>query len=655
MYNVSVIIPVYNAANKIRKTLSSILNQTMDFNKIEVILVDDKSTDTSVELINTYVSNYTNVKLYQLATNSGSPSKPRNLGVKKAQSDYIIFLDSDDTLHEHSCQQLYNAVLESNLDIVRGYLQVIKGNSRYTANRLDVSSVLKMSKQDLIQNFVSKQSSTVVGIYRKQFLIEKEVFFDDTIRMGEDTLFLSKCYVSTSRISYIDVCIYDYMKRDEIHNISSTQSYGSKELNDHITVWESTQKILSKIKIDYYKSRLPVGFRAVLESIRNYSNGLISKEDFLRLHNFLKKVSFIIPQMNLSKRLQDICDCIFKNDYSSFVTNTRKRLLINGYDLKFIKPLLSLLRDRYEIRIDEWNGHNDHDEMQSLNLLEWADVIFCEWMLGNAVWYSKNKRPDQILFIRMHRFELFREFGFKIDKQNVDAFIAVGMFYYEEFMKKFELPRSKMKLIPNYVDIDKLDNKKNMDSNYNIAIIGVSPARKRLDRAIEILEYLLNSDSRYKLHVVGTKPEDQPWLWKIKEEREFYESVYKKLDESPGLKKSVIFAGWQKSTEYLKSIGYVISVSDSDKPESFHLSPAEGMASNAIGLLLNWPGVEYIYPSCFIRTNVTEIAEAILSLNRQNEHEKLVQKARIFVESYDLKKVSNEYEKLIASKFLQKN
>ncbi|CAH8767331.1 glycosyltransferase [Paenibacillus dendritiformis] len=658
MYKLSIIIPVYNAQKKIKKTISSILNQTMDLNDIEVIFVDDCSTDRSVDIIQTYCKQYENFKLYQLEENSGSPSKPRNYGIHKATANYVMFLDADDILKENACNLLYFEASTNNYDLVRGYIEVIReGNQISISNRLEQVHHATLSTSDLLSELVSKQSTTIEGIYNRYFLLNNSITFDENIRLGEDTLFLNRCYANTKKIQYIDECIYQYVKRDELNNVSSTQRYGSKELNDHLHVWRETRKILKKVGLDYYKLRVHIGVKTALESILNYSNGSLPNHDFNKFRDFLLENEFILSSMNLSARVQGILENILDGDYDSFVQNTKKRILINGYDLKFIRPLIPFLEKKYEIKIDEWKGHNIHDERQSRELLAWADIIFCEWLLGNAVWYSNNKSSDQLLLTRMHRFELFLDFANKVNFKNVDYFISVGLYYQEEFIREFNLPREKVFLIPNHVDVERFERPKTQNNIYNLALIGILPLRKRLDLAITILENLLIYDSKFKLHIIGSKPEEVPWLWNIESEKKYFEQVYKRINSNPTLQHAVIFSGWQDSSEYLKNIGFVLSVSDYDKPESFHLAPAEGMASGAIGLLLKWPGVEYIYPPEYTFDNIEEITKKILELSQDKGDFDLFsdQGKQFITESYSISKIADQMDILIQRGYLRKS
>ena len=117
-YKISAIIPVYNAEEDISSAIDSIINQTIGFNNIELILVDDASTDNTKEIIKSYQKNFDNIKLIELNQNSGLPGKPRSLGIDYATSDYIVFLDSDDIYTKEAFEILYNTISKENSDFV---------------------------------------------------------------------------------------------------------------------------------------------------------------------------------------------------------------------------------------------------------------------------------------------------------------------------------------------------------------------------------------------------------------------------------------------------------------------------------------------------------------------------------------------------------
>ena len=95
-YKISVIVPVYNAGIELNNAIESIINQTFGFENIELIFVDDASTDNSCNIIEEYMAVHSNIKLIKLKQNSGLPGGPRSLGIKYSSAKYLIFLDSDE-------------------------------------------------------------------------------------------------------------------------------------------------------------------------------------------------------------------------------------------------------------------------------------------------------------------------------------------------------------------------------------------------------------------------------------------------------------------------------------------------------------------------------------------------------------------------------
>ena len=298
----------------------------------------------------------------------------------------------------------------------------------------------------------------------------------------------------------------------------------------------------------------------------------------------------------------------------------KKKLLIAGHDLKFFTLILEELKKikKYEIEIDEWAGHAIHNISESQKHLEWADIIFCEWGLGNAVWYSNNKLPHQKLFVRMHGQERNTSYYRNFDLDNIDKIITVSPYIYEIFNQQTEIPRDKMTVIYNAIDVELLDEPKEHDYEFNLGIIGICPKLKRLDLAVEVFEKLWTTNKRYKLFIKGKMPSEYPWLWKQDEEREHYEEIFKKIESAPW-KDSIIFEEFGPINDFLKKIGFVLSTSDF---ETFHLAPGEGMASGAIPVIRNWSGSELVYPSEYIFETTEEMKKYIEMFNTKAALEK---------------------------------
>lgn len=317
-----------------------------------------------------------------------------------------------------------------------------------------------------------------------------------------------------------------------------------------------------------------------------------------------------------------------------------KKIAFFGGDLKFINHIIDYLNNKlgYEVRIDKWDGHDRHDEAKSREILEWADVLFCEWGLGNVIWCQENKKSYQKLIVRLHRFEMNTKYPKMFDYEKIDQLIAISPFIFEEFNRVAKVPREKMKVIFNAVDTHRFNVKKKVGSEHNLGIIGIVPKLKRLDRAVDIFERLYDKDNRYNLYIKGKHPKEFGWVWNNIEERSHYEQVFKRIEESQ-FKNNVHFEGWGDVSVWLQKIGYVLSVSDY---ESFHLAPIEGMASGAYPIVLDRAGVKTIFPNDTILKNIEDAVSYVQSKKRKNELDlkKYVQ------ENFSLETICPQIEKI---------
>ncbi|MFH0411409.1 glycosyltransferase [Corynebacterium sp. L4756] len=314
-----------------------------------------------------------------------------------------------------------------------------------------------------------------------------------------------------------------------------------------------------------------------------------------------------------------------------------KTVLVAGHDLKFAGAILDELQAiGCEVLIDKWDGHNKHDPEKSKELLNQADIVICEWGLGNAVWYSNNLLPRQSMVVRVHSQELFLPFLRQINKAKVGKFIFVGELIRKAAITSHGVPANKTVVIPNFVDSASLDRPKAEGAEKTLGIVGIVPKSKRLDRALDILEGLLEHDSEYKLRIKGKAPEDYPWMKNRPEEMEFYSEQNRRIDsineKYPG---AVAFDGFGPDMEeWYRQVGVVLSTSDF---ESFHLTLADGAASGALPVSLNWPGADLIYPRNWLSGAVGGMVKSILN----NQVEKA--DAKNFIsDNFDKKKVKDE-------------
>lgn len=310
-------------------------------------------------------------------------------------------------------------------------------------------------------------------------------------------------------------------------------------------------------------------------------------------------------------------------------------VLVAGHDLKFARSWIEHLQAQgVEVLIDEWENHAHHDEQRSLELLARADVVFCEWGLGNAVWYSKHVRPKQRLVVRVHAQELRRPYLSRIRHAAVAQYLFVGELMRDAAVRSHGVPRARTRVIPNIVRAAQLRRPKTEQAAFTLGLVGIVPQVKRLDRAVTVIESLVAQDPRWSLRIKGRRPEDYAWMLKREDEMAWYRDCYRRIEqinETAGRQAVVFDPHGDDMAEWFQGIGYALSVSDL---ESFHLTLPDGAASGAAPVSLAWPGADRIYPREWLVADLEQMAGRIVELQAdEQQRTELIGRAGAFVDA----------------------
>jgi glycosyltransferase involved in cell wall biosynthesis len=349
------------------------------------------------------------------------------------------------------------------------------------------------------------------------------------------------------------------------------------------------------------------------------------------------------------ERVHRLLDTVFPR--SPVVPNRTRRLRVGvaSHDLKFFWRLLERLQamPELDVRVDAWQAIGQHDPQVSQELADWADVVVCEWCGPNAVWYSEHKRPDQRLLVRLHRVELYRPWPMELALDRVDQIVCVSPHYAQLTRERTGWPDDKVTVIPNWVDDEQLDRSKLPGARFHLGMIGVGESRKRFDIALDVVEAVRRRDERFVLFAKTKMPWEYPWIYRRPGEPEHARAVLRRIQGSPGLRGSVVFDPFGPEVgTWLRRVGFILSTSDD---ESFHLAPAEGMASRAVPVIRGWPGADAIYDQRWIHRDAAEMADAILALADERRWAEAGAAAREQVRaSFSLERVVRDWTDLIA-------
>ena len=297
-------------------------------------------------------------------------------------------------------------------------------------------------------------------------------------------------------------------------------------------------------------------------------------------------------------------------DYHYPATDTSYRLGLVGYNLKFAKPIVAdlLKNPNVDALVDEWRFFAAAPTQITDQVLQESDVVWCEWCGPNAVYASHRKTPGQKLIVRLHRFELETEHWKDIAHANVDTFVTVGGYYRDLVLSRTGWPADKVVVISNHIDDLQLARPKLPEARFTLGMLGASSSRKRLDLALDLIEKLHSADGRFRLRIKTALPQQEKWVWDNAAERAYFAEQLPRLDQPPLAGVVTLDPFGADVASWFRNIGFILSVSDD---ESFHLAPAEGMATEAIPVIRNWPGADSVYSGDWVTDDLEQMAARI--------------------------------------------
>lgn len=219
---ISVVVPIYNVENYLKKCIDTILYQT--YQNLEIILVDDGSTDSSSLIADSYQEKEQRIQV--IHKKNGGLSDARNAGLKVAKGEFICFIDSDDYIENNYIQELYQTMLEQEADIaICGYQSVYEDGTK-KENRTEKKI---MTNQEALQLLFTKAQTEEVVTWNK--LYKTALFLEHNIqfpvgKLHEDNFTTYQLLYYANKIAYTDQILYNYRQR----STSIVGTYNHKRL-----------------------------------------------------------------------------------------------------------------------------------------------------------------------------------------------------------------------------------------------------------------------------------------------------------------------------------------------------------------------------------------------------------------------------------------
>lgn len=215
---ISCIVPVYNVKQYLSQCVESIINQS--YKNIEIILIDDGSTDGSGEICDKYVEKDCRIKVYH--KENGGQAKARNIGINYAMGEYIVFLDADDYWEKNFLEDLVGRVqknpkLECIIYKFRDYYQ--KDNVIRKCNyRLDREYVIGKTGLEVMEYILQTQPKygwmAWLYLVKREFIVKYNIFFEEG-KLYEDVLWTPQLFIYATYMDYYDKYVYNYRHQRE--------------------------------------------------------------------------------------------------------------------------------------------------------------------------------------------------------------------------------------------------------------------------------------------------------------------------------------------------------------------------------------------------------------------------------------------------------
>lgn len=298
MVSISVIIPVYNVEEYLFECLNSVINQTFD--DIEIICVNDGSTDNSLSILNEFASKDKRIKVIS-QTNKGV-SIARNNALKIAKGKYIYFIDSDDVMKLNALTELFNIAEKYTLDLIMFKAMNFDNETKEKFTKTSFEQPYlkdfknKVFNLDDIKENALRLNVTIYNKFFKRDLIKNIFFLEDCI--FEDNLFFTECVFKSKRMYYYDK--YLYCRRIRPNSLTSKPS------KNHADVIRIHNEIIKKVKelglyedykielFNYKMAGIFKVFKNVTEEFKEFFFDLIKRD-------FIEKESEYKSELNFNK------------------------------------------------------------------------------------------------------------------------------------------------------------------------------------------------------------------------------------------------------------------------------------------------------------------------------------------------------------------
>ena len=337
---ISIIVPCYNVEPWIRPGLDSLVNQTLPASEIEIICIDDKSTDATLTILHEYAAQYKNIRLIE-RTENGGVAAARNDGLDAAQGEYLGFVDPDDYVDLNFFEVLYNLAKTEGADMAKGRCMKKTGEGWKNFGPLNAS---------ILENKFNFLNTWWTAIYSRVIIENFNLRFINEVISGQDDIFLAQFLINIEKVVATEEVKYYYVIRENSLNSDyKPENKIALTLNGYIKLFEYANGVnAARLSAENYCKVFDYFFGGARYQISKNTSAVIRKrlcQSYVELYKRHKyKYLFIrekpwIAKYLISEDVDGVHNCLFPARKASPVIPTAKILT---YRLLDFLPLLKV-------------------------------------------------------------------------------------------------------------------------------------------------------------------------------------------------------------------------------------------------------------------------------------------------------------------------
>ncbi|MBU2658816.1 glycosyltransferase family 2 protein [Bacillus cabrialesii] len=405
----SLIIPVYNAEKYLLETINSVINQTLDFEKyVQVILIDDGSTDNSKKICEELQKKYPNNIKYKRINNTG-PSAARNMGLKLVNEtcEYIGFLDSDDKISLEALYQVKSFFEATGSKVNIAVLPIHYFGCREGEHKLNYRFLKGNRVVNILNEYDAPQYFIGGSFFKKSLLQKYDSTFNEDLDFWEDALFMNKLILNESCYGVVANGKYYYRKRFENNSLVDT-SWSSKKRytlflrNSYSVLFEWSKEIYGEI-LPYVQYLTAYHIKLYLyPKNRDRATDILNTKEF---NQFIREFKYILGEIESKYILMQNMNSYYKELMLKF----KSEKYICTHDVEKLRKKNITIND---VKLKGYSLVLKGNFINELYQMEKHDRIYLKYF--NKKIYAKQILLDEKIIIWGHKVRDYKYAGFSL-------------------------------------------------------------------------------------------------------------------------------------------------------------------------------------------------------------------------------------------------